>query len=85
MAGAPWPELAVQKSIYRQNTFSRTKLTRSYDKEGIKIGLLDDAIQVCIHEDESGTGSPVSKQARLDVVRGELPLKENIVSQEDHS
>lgn len=40
---------------------------------------------MCIHEDETGTSSPVSKQARLDVVRGELSLEENIISQENHS
>ena len=69
----------------------RTTVTRSADKEALGLGALDlalardESLKVRVGEAESGGGSPVAEEARLDVVDRELLAHDAVALEEDLS
>ena len=52
--------------------------------ESIDIGLADETIDVSVDKGEAGASSLVAEKTGLDVVRGNIPLNQGVVLEEDH-
>ena len=61
----------------------RTAVARTNNVNHVEIVAFDDSIQVNIDEVEAGSGAPMSKKARLDVLALEWFFQERIVQQID--
>lgn len=54
------------------------------DVQHVRARAAHEAVRVRVDERETGAGAPVAQQARLDVVRRERALEEDVVLEEDH-
>src|SRR5947207_561672 len=60
-------------------------VTRTNNIKHVQIMLLDQEVEMCVDQGQSGTCSPVAQQPGFDIVESQISLKEDIVLQKDHS
>jgi hypothetical protein len=58
--------------------------TRTDDEESVKTSLTDNSVEMGVYEDETWTGTPMTKKTGLDMVVGEVLLEEDVVVEENH-
>lgn len=54
------------------------------DVEHFEITVANEFVEVSINEGETRAGAPMAKETVLDVIRGEITVKKNVVLEEYH-
>ena len=78
-----WIDLAVGPFEIGVGDQSRAAVSGAGDVDHVKVVLLDEAIEVRVDEIEAGRRSPMSEQARLDVLLLERLTQQRIVEEVD--